>query len=77
MLLHIYSKIMKISSTVQSLRTDKIFILNIRKEINSEKKMFGLWFLFSAYCPMMLYICSKVHEISMVGWLVVLGLTAL
>ena len=21
-----------------------------------------LWFLFSAYCPMKLYICSKLHE---------------
>ena len=39
MLLHICSKIMKISLTVQSFRTDKIFIPNIPKENNSEKKM--------------------------------------
>ena len=62
MLLHICSKIMKISLTVQSCRTDKIFILNIPKENNSEKKMVELWFLFSAYCPMKLSICSKFHE---------------
>ena len=37
MLLHICSKIMKISLTVQSFRTDTIFILNIPKETNSEK----------------------------------------
>ena len=36
MLHHIYSKIMKISLTVQSFRTNTIFILNIPKE-NSEK----------------------------------------
>ena len=24
--------------------------------------MVGLWFLFSAYCPVKLYICSKFHE---------------
>ena len=32
-----FSKIMKISLTVQSFRTDTIFILNIPKENNSEK----------------------------------------
>ena len=37
MLLHICSKTMKISSTVQSFRTDTIFILYIPKENNSEK----------------------------------------
>ena len=37
MLLHICSKIMKVSLTVQSFRTDTIFILNIPKENNSEK----------------------------------------
>ena len=37
MLLHICSKIMKISLTVQRLRTDTIFIVNIPKENNSEK----------------------------------------
>ena len=61
MLLHICSKIMKMSLTVQSFRPDTIFIQNIPKENNSEKKG-GLWFLISAYCPMKLYICSKVHE---------------
>ena len=61
MLLHICSKIMKISLTVQSFRTDTIFILNIPMENNS-LKMVELWFLFSAYCPMKLYICSKYHE---------------
>ena len=50
------------SLTVQSFRTDTIFILNIPKENNYEKKkMVELWF-FSAYCPMKLYICSKFHE---------------
>ena len=62
MLLHICSNIMKISLTVQSFRTDTIFILNIPKENNSEKKNGGFWFSFSAYCPMKLYICSKFHE---------------
>ena len=42
MLLHICSKIMKISLTVQSLRTDTIFVLNIPKENNSEKKNGGV-----------------------------------
>ena len=37
MLLHIFSKIMKISLTVQSFRMDTIFILNIPKKNNSEK----------------------------------------
>ena len=26
------------------------------------KQMVELWFLFSAYCPVLLYICSKFHE---------------
>ena len=38
MLLHIYSKIKKISLIVPSFRNDTIFILNIPKENNSEKK---------------------------------------
>ena len=37
MLLHICSKIMKISLTVQTFRTDTIFILNIPNENKSEK----------------------------------------
>ena len=37
MLLHICSKIMKISLAVQSFKTDTIFILNIPKENNAEK----------------------------------------
>ena len=37
MLLHICSKFMKVSLTVQSMRTDTILILNIPKENNSEK----------------------------------------
>ena len=36
MLLHIYSKIMKVSLSVPSFRTDTIFVLNIPKENNSE-----------------------------------------
>ena len=43
-------------------RTDTIFILNIPKENNSEKKMVELWFLLSAYCSKRLFICSKYHE---------------
>ena len=62
MLLHICSKIMKLSLIVQSFRTDTICILNIPKENNSEKKIVELCFFFSAYCPMKLYICSKLHE---------------
>ena len=38
MLLHICSKVMKISLTVQSFRTDTSFILNIPKENNSGKR---------------------------------------
>ena len=38
MLLHICSKIMKISLTVKRFRTDTSFILNIPKENNSGKK---------------------------------------
>ena len=45
MLHHICSKIMKISLTVQSFRTDTIFILNIPKENNSEKKIGGVMVL--------------------------------
>ena len=37
MLLHICSKLMKISLIVQSFRADTIFILNIPKENYSEK----------------------------------------
>ena len=51
MLLHICSNTMKISLTVQSFRTDTIFILNIPKENNLNKNG-GLWFVFSTYCPM-------------------------
>ena len=36
-LLHICSKIMKVSLAVQSFKTDTIFILNIPKENNSDK----------------------------------------
>ena len=61
-LLHICSKIMKISLTVQSFRTDTIFILKIPKENISLKKIMTLRFLFSAYCLMKLYICSKFHK---------------
>ena len=53
---------MKISLTVQSFRTDTIFVLNIPMETNCEKKMVELWFLLSAYCLMKLYICSTFHE---------------
>ena len=62
MLLHIHSKVMKVSSTVQSFRTDTFFfILNIPQKNNSEKMM-EVWFLFPAYCLMKLYICLKFHE---------------
>ena len=53
--------IMKISLTGQSFKIDTIFIHNIPKKNNSEK-MVELWFLFSAYCPIKLYIFSKFHE---------------
>ena len=52
---------MRVSLTLQNVRTYTIFILTIPKENNSEKKMVALWFLFSAYCPMKLCICSKFH----------------
>ena len=49
-----------------SLRPDTIFTLFSHliflPRIILEKKMVELWFLFSAYCPMKLYICSKFHE---------------
>ena len=45
MLLHICSKIMKISMTVQSFRNDTIFILIIPKENYSEKKNGGVMVL--------------------------------
>ena len=63
MLLHICSKIMKISLTVQSFRTDTIFIRKVPRE-NDTEKMVELCFLISisAYCPMKLYFCSKFHE---------------
>ena len=50
MLLHISPNIIKISLTVQSFRTDTMFIQNIPKKNNSDKNV-GLWFLFCAYCP--------------------------
>ena len=55
---------MKISLTVQSLRNDTSFILNISKENNS-KKMVKLWFLFSAYCLIKLYIVPSFMNILM------------
>ena len=61
MLLHICSKIIRVSLTVQIFRTDTIFILNIAKANNFET-MVELWLLLSAYCPMKFYICSKLHE---------------
>ena len=61
MLFHICSKIIKISLTSQSFRTDTIFILTIPTE-NKSEKMVVFYFFFSAYCPMKLYICSKFHE---------------
>ena len=45
MLLYICSKIRKISLIVQSFRSDTIFILNIIKENNSEKKNGGVMVL--------------------------------
>ena len=45
MLLYICSKIMKISLTVQSFRIDRIFVLNIPKKQNSEKKNGGVMVL--------------------------------
>ena len=53
MLLHICSKIMKVSLTVQSFRTDTIFILNIPEENNSEKNNNGV---------MVLVLCILSHE---------------
>ena len=43
MLLNICSKIMKISLTVQSFRTDIIFILNISEENNSKNGSCSLY----------------------------------
>ena len=45
MLLHICSKIMKVSLTVQSFSTDTTFILNIPKENNSEIEKGGVMVL--------------------------------
>ena len=61
MLLHICSRIMKVLLTVQSFRTDTIFLPNIPKG-NYSKKMVELWFFLSAYFLMKLYICSKFDE---------------
>ena len=60
MLLHICSEIMKNSLTVQSFRTDTIFILNIPKENNSENG--GIIVLVLCIFPIKPYICSKFHE---------------
>ena len=65
---------MKVSLTVQNFRTDTIFILNIPKENNFEKKMVELRFLFCANCPIKLHICSKFHEniddrFKVIGWI--------
>ena len=62
MLLYICLKIMKLSMIVESFRTHTIFILNIPKANNSEKKIVELWFLVSAYGLMQLYICSMFHD---------------
>ena len=61
MLFYICSKITKISLTVQSFKTDTIFILNIPKENNSEKNG-GVMVLVLCKFPMKLYICTKFHE---------------
>ena len=44
MMVYIFSKIMKVSLTVQCFRTDTIFILNIPKENNSEKRKWWSYF---------------------------------
>ena len=62
MLFDICSKNVKVSLAIQSFTADTIFVLNIPKENNSEKKIVELWFLFSAYYRMEHYICSKFHE---------------
>ena len=56
MLLTICSTIIKNSSTVQSVRTDIIFILP------GTPLQVELLFLFSAHRLMVVYICTKFHE---------------
>ena len=45
-----------------SFGSDTISILNIIKEKNSKENKVQLWFLFSAYFLLRLYICTKFHE---------------
>ena len=63
MLLHICPNIMKISLTVQSFKTDTMFIQNSPKENNSDKNV-GLWFLFCAYCPISFIFVASCMKIS-------------
>ena len=78
MLLHSCPKILKISLTVQSFRTDKIFILNVSKENNSEIKK--RWSYGSCSLPIVrlsfISVSSFMKTSILVGWLF-LGLTAL
>ena len=50
------------SQRYQSYGTDTIFILEFTKGHNSAKMEVELWFLFSAYGLLMLYICTKLCE---------------
>ena len=56
----------------QSFRIYTIFILNITKENNSEKKIkMKLRFLFAAHCLIKFYICTKFHETILDGFKVI------
>ena len=53
---------MKIFWTVSNYREDTIFIRKISKGHNSIKNYVECLYLFSAYCLMMVYICTKFQE---------------
>lgn len=46
-------------------------IVKVSKGDNSRKMQMELQFLFSAYCQMMLYICTRLHETIFRGFKVI------
>ena len=69
MLLHISSKIMKVSLTVQSFRTDRIFILNILKGIILKKKWWSYGFCSLVRCSCIFVPTFMKISMTVIGWI--------
>ena len=60
--LHLYNILQKYLLRFKNYRPDMISLPNISKGNNSVKLQVELWFLISARCVIMLYICTKFSE---------------